>query len=209
LHCSGKSSLAQSAKSNNRDDLRFLLRQVVALGQQLDELLIPFAINANELCGFGVQSSEARIDGGHDIGLGDGFGNSSIIDPLPVTPGCYLLDLHFDIFDGVGNIMATIGFLELAAHFLEKPPESSRAGDGLTALDVYMEVVDDILHVVGQLPDIASPKFGLGTELGITSQKMDINTGSRGPFVPEIKPVQKIRDKSPPPPPLWYRFLTN
>jgi hypothetical protein len=27
---------------------------------------------------------------------------------------------------------------------------------------------------------------------------MDINTGSRGPFVPEIKPVQKIRDKSPP-----------
>jgi hypothetical protein len=32
-----------------------------------------------------------------------------------------------------------------------------------------------------------------------TSQKMDINTGSRGPFVPEIIPVQKIRDKSPPP----------
>jgi hypothetical protein len=32
----------------------------------------------------------------------------------------------------------------------------------------------------------------------ITSRKMDINTGSRGPFVPEIKPVQKIRDKSPP-----------
>jgi hypothetical protein len=31
-----------------------------------------------------------------------------------------------------------------------------------------------------------------------TSRKMDINTGSRGPFVPEIKPVQKIRDKSPP-----------
>jgi hypothetical protein len=27
---------------------------------------------------------------------------------------------------------------------------------------------------------------------------MDINTGSRGAFVPEIKPVQKIRDKSPP-----------
>jgi hypothetical protein len=33
---------------------------------------------------------------------------------------------------------------------------------------------------------------------GDTSRKMDINTGSRGPFVPEIKPVQKIRDKSPP-----------
>jgi hypothetical protein len=31
-----------------------------------------------------------------------------------------------------------------------------------------------------------------------TSPKMDINTGSRGAFVPEIKPVQKIRDKSPP-----------
>jgi hypothetical protein len=27
---------------------------------------------------------------------------------------------------------------------------------------------------------------------------MDINTGFRGPFVPEIKPVQKIRDKSHP-----------
>jgi hypothetical protein len=27
---------------------------------------------------------------------------------------------------------------------------------------------------------------------------MDINTGSRGAFVPEIKPVQKIRNKSPP-----------
>jgi hypothetical protein len=62
---------------------------------------------------------------------------------------------------------------------------------------------------------------------------MDINTGSRGPFVPEIKPVQKIRDKPPPPslvpvsyklvlkgPPrwlpgdsrardLWYRFVTR
>jgi hypothetical protein len=33
---------------------------------------------------------------------------------------------------------------------------------------------------------------------GFTSPKMDINTGSRGAFVPEIKPVQKIRDKSPP-----------
>jgi hypothetical protein len=67
-----------------------------------------------------------------------------------------------------------------------------------------------------------------------TSRKMDINTGSRGPFVPEIKPVQKIRDKSPPPPSLvpvpykpvlkgpprwlpeesrardlWYRFVTR
>jgi hypothetical protein len=65
-----------------------------------------------------------------------------------------------------------------------------------------------------------------------TSRKMDINTGSRGPFVPKIKPVQKIRDKSPPPlvpvpykpvlkgPPrwlpgecrardLWYRFVTQ
>jgi hypothetical protein len=65
-----------------------------------------------------------------------------------------------------------------------------------------------------------------------TSQKMDINTGSRGPFVPEIIPVQKIRDKSPLPlvpvpyepvlkgPPrwplgerrardLWYRFVTR
>jgi hypothetical protein len=65
-----------------------------------------------------------------------------------------------------------------------------------------------------------------------TSRKMDINTGSRGPFVPEIKPVQKIWDKSPPSlvpvpykpvlkgPPrwlpgecrardLWYRFVTR
>jgi hypothetical protein len=66
----------------------------------------------------------------------------------------------------------------------------------------------------------------------VTNRKMDINTGSRGPFVPKIKPVQKIRDKSPPPlvpvpykpilkePPrwlpgeyrardLWYRFVTR
>jgi chitinase len=40
-----------------------------------------------------------------------------------------------------------------------------------------------------------------------TSTKRGNNTGSRGAFVPDIKPVQKIRDKSPPP--LWYRFLTN
>jgi hypothetical protein len=32
----------------------------------------------------------------------------------------------------------------------------------------------------------------------ITSRKRGNNTGSIGAFVPEIKPVQKIRDKSPP-----------
>jgi hypothetical protein len=31
-----------------------------------------------------------------------------------------------------------------------------------------------------------------------TSGKRGISTGSRGPFVPENKPVQKIRDKRPP-----------
>ena len=32
----------------------------------------------------------------------------------------------------------------------------------------------------------------------LTSRKRGNNTGSIGAFVPEIKPVQKIRDKSPP-----------
>jgi hypothetical protein len=32
-----------------------------------------------------------------------------------------------------------------------------------------------------------------------TSRKRAFSTGSRGAFVPDIKPVQKIRDKSPPP----------
>jgi hypothetical protein len=33
----------------------------------------------------------------------------------------------------------------------------------------------------------------LGLHDAATSPKMDINTGSRGAFVPEIKPIQKIR----------------
>jgi hypothetical protein len=74
--------------------------------------------------------------------------------------------------------------------------------------------------------------YGTGTRHGAdTSRKMGINTDFRGPLIPEMRPVQKIRDKSPPPPfgtrlepvlkgprrghprdrragDLWHRFVT-
>jgi hypothetical protein len=74
-----------------------------------------------------------------------------------------------------------------------------------TCHEAMYRFCEDVIAVFGKYylrepnMDDTARLLSINESMG-TSRKMDINTSSRGPFVPEIIPVQKIRDKIPPSP---------
>jgi hypothetical protein len=155
IDCFDKSCLAQPSNPDNRDHPHRLVEQIYIIPkrQHLYEIVhLPF--DADKLsCPF-VQIQEPRINVFWDYRLGD-----DVIDRVPPTPCSHLLKFLVDVLDGSSDLSASLGLLEQYADLLPEAAEDVGVGRILAAINMHHESVDDVLHVIGRLPEIPRPEL--------------------------------------------------
>ena len=82
------------------------------------------------------------------------------VSVLPVASLGHLLDTLLDVLDLLPDLMASCSLCDNIHHLLHEPLGAPFAR-GLRALDADQEDVDDVFHVVGQLPYVTHPDHDL------------------------------------------------